>query len=108
VLDNDNPSYSFLLLSANRKKNSDVKAAGRAEGAEDGSIEARELKELTLRAETIVLSACDTARGRIRNGEGVVGLSWATPIAGSLTVVVGHWEVDESRTNELMYDFHKR
>lgn len=41
-------------------------------------------------------------------GEEIVGLSWATLLAGRPTVVVGHWKVDESGTGVMMYDFHKR
>lgn len=108
VLDDDNPMYSFLLLSSAAKKGKGLKAGGEPDGNEDGFLEAWELMELQLKTELIVLSACDTARGRVRNGEGVVGFSWAALIAGCPTVVVGHWKVDESGTGVMMYDFHKR
>lgn len=108
ILDNDNPMYSFLLLSSSAKKSKAQKADVEGDGAEDGFLEAWELMELRLRAEMIVLSACDTGRGRVRNGEGVIGFSWAALIAGCPTVVVGQWQVDEAGTDRLMYDFHKR
>jgi CHAT domain-containing protein len=56
----------------------------------------------------MILSSCDTARGEVRKGEGIVGFSWAALLAGCPTVIVGQWEVDETATSELMYDFHKR
>jgi CHAT domain-containing protein/tetratricopeptide (TPR) repeat protein len=108
VIDNDNPMYSFLLLYAAPARGNDSRVEEEYVGTEDGFLEAWELMDLNLKAEMIVLSSCDTARGKVRNGEGIVGFSWAALIAGSPTAVVGQWEVDETSTNEMMYDFHKR
>jgi CHAT domain-containing protein len=63
---------------------------------------------LELNAELVVLSACDTARGRIGAGEGVIGLSWAFFVAGSSTMVVSQWGVESAGTTELMLSFHRR
>ena len=54
--DGDKPLYSHVLLSA--------------DADDDGLIEAREIAALNLRAEMVVLSACETARGREIDGEG--------------------------------------
>ena len=54
-------------------------------GGADGKLEGHELINLQLGAELVVLSACETARGRINTGEGVVGLSWALFAAGAST-----------------------
>lgn len=75
--------------------------------AEDGMLEAWEIMDLKLDADLIVLSACETARGRVDNGEGVMGLSWALFTAGVPASVVSQWTVDEGATSELMYLFHK-
>lgn len=107
VFDNENPIYSFLALSpsggAKSSQISDVPT-----GVEDGFLEVWELMDLQLKAELMILSSCDTARGEVRKGEGIVGFSWAALLAGCPTVIVGQWEVDETATSELMYDFHKR
>lgn len=58
-------------------------------------------------ADLVVLSACDTARGRIGAGEGVVGLSWAILLAGSASTVVSQWQVDADSTSSLMIGFHR-
>jgi CHAT domain-containing protein len=55
----------------------------------------------------VVLSACETARGRVGAGEGVIGLSWALFVAGSPTTVVSQWKVDSAGTSQLMLAFHK-
>ena len=97
VLNDSSPLYSYLLL------------ASAAEGdRNDGLLEARELLRLDLRASLAVLSACDTARGRVAAGEGVVGFSWALFVAGVPTVVVSQWKVDSASTSELMVEFHRR
>jgi len=75
--------------------------------SKDGFLEAWEIMDLELNAQLVVLSACETARGRVRNGEGLVGLSWSVFIAGSPTTVVSQWKVAEQATNELMYSFHE-
>ena len=62
---------------------------------------------LDLNADLVVLSACDTARGRIGAGEGVIGLSWAFFVAGSPTTVVSQWSVESTSTTELMLQFHR-
>jgi CHAT domain-containing protein len=108
VLDNDNPMYSFLLLSQSVMGAEDAGAGGGEIGVQDGFLEAWELMDLQLKAEMIVLSSCDTARGEALKGEGIVGFSWAALVAGCPTVVVGQWQVDESATSELMYGFHQR
>src|SRR5262249_44773243 len=70
-------------------------------------LEAWELMNLKLNADLVVLSACDTARGRISRGEGVVGLAWAVFVAGCPSTVVSQWKVDADATTALMIAFHK-
>src|SRR4029450_4853994 len=80
-----------------------------AEGGpnDDGLLEAWELMQLDLKAELAVLSACETARGRIGAGEGVIGFSWAMFIAGIPSTVVSQWKVDSASTRDLMVNFHR-
>jgi CHAT domain-containing protein len=96
VLDDRNPMYSRVMLA--RKEDGKL---------EDGQLEAWELMKFDLNAEMVVLSACQTARGRIGAGEGMIGMSWALFVAGSPTVVVSQWKVDSDRTMELMIQFHQ-
>jgi CHAT domain-containing protein len=70
-------------------------------------LEAWEMLDLHLRAELVVLSACETGRGRIARGEGIVGMTWAMLVAGSRSVVVSQWKVESSSTTELMTGFHR-
>ena len=96
ILDDANPMYSQIVLSQYE------------EGAkEDGLLEAWEIMKLNLKADLVVLSACDTARGRIGAGEGVIGLTWALFVAGSPTTVVSQWKVESASTTRLMLEFHR-
>lgn len=95
VLDDRNALYSRLVFSP-------PVAPG-----EDGLLEAREIMRLDLDARLAVLSACETARGRVGAGEGMIGLSWALFVAGVPTTVVSQWSVDSASTAELMIEFHR-
>lgn len=94
VLDDHNALSSRLVLSPSGEK-------------EDGLLEAREIMRLDLGADMAVLSACETARGRVGEGEGLIGMSWALFVAGVPTSVVSQWKVDSQSTSELMIDFHR-
>lgn len=72
---------------------------------EDGLLTAAEIYDMNLNAELVVLSACDTGRGRI-TGDGVVGLSRAFISAGTPSVVVSLWSVPDAPTADLMVAFY--
>ena len=74
---------------------------------EDGTLEAWEIMNLNIDADVVVLSACETARGRVGAGEGVIGLTWALFVAGSPTTVASQWKVEVQSTTELMVEFHR-
>jgi CHAT domain-containing protein len=64
--------------------------------------------QMDLRADLVVLSACETARGRFGAGEGVIGLSWAMFVAGAPATVVSQWQVESASTRDLMLNFHRQ
>jgi CHAT domain-containing protein/tetratricopeptide (TPR) repeat protein len=95
ILDDQSPLYSRLLFSQSTSAN------------EDGVLEAREIMRLDLDADLAVLSACETGRGRVGDGEGLIGISWAFFVAGCPTSVVSQWKVSSASTTELMIEFHR-
>jgi CHAT domain-containing protein len=96
ILNAASPMYSHLLLSRSDSA-----------GDEDGLLEAWEIMKMDLNADLVVLSACESGRGRVSAGEGVIGLNWALFVAGCPTSVVSLWKVDEASTTELMIEFHR-
>ncbi len=77
-------------------------------GSEDGILTAQEIAVLDLTgADWVVLSACETGVGRIRTGEGVMGLRRAFQIAGAHALVMSLWAVDDEAASDWMESFYR-
>jgi CHAT domain-containing protein len=74
---------------------------------DDGYLTVNDILDLKLNADLVVLSACDTGRGEI-SGDGVVGLSRALMTAGSRSLIVSLWSVNDRSTSELMQEFYRQ
>ncbi|BDA71623.1 TPR repeat-containing protein [Calothrix sp. PCC 7716] len=86
--------------------NSSIALAPSSNNSGDGLLTAGEILDLKLNAELVVLSACDTGRGKI-TGDGVIGLSRALISAGAPSVLVSLWSVPDAPTSLLMTEFYK-
>src|SRR5262245_4592338 len=74
---------------------------------EDGVLTALEAAQLNLwGTKLVVLSACDTGRGEVKNGDGVYGLRRALALAGSESQVMSLWQVADKATRELMVGYY--
>lgn len=72
-----------------------------------GLLTASEILNLRLSSKLVVLSACDTGRGKI-TGDGVIGLARSFIAAGTASVLVSLWAVPDAPTAELMQVFYQQ
>ncbi|MBD1837226.1 tetratricopeptide repeat protein [Coleofasciculus sp. FACHB-501] len=75
-------------------------------GKDDGFLTASEILNLKLNAELVVLSACDTGRGKV-TGDGVIGLSRSLITAGVPSVIVTLWAIPDNPSALLMTEFYR-
>jgi CHAT domain-containing protein len=70
---------------------------------EDGILTALEVTALDLHGTALVtLSACDTAVGAVRPGDGVYGMARAFQLAGVRSLLATLWQVEDNGTRELV------
>jgi CHAT domain-containing protein/Tfp pilus assembly protein PilF len=82
--------------------------AGANEHRDDGILTALEVTGLNLwGTKLVVLSACDTGVGEVKNGDGVHGLRRALVLAGSESQVMSLWAVSDKATRELMVSYYR-
>jgi CHAT domain-containing protein len=88
VFRNDNPLFSWMRLA-------------------DGDLTVHELGELRLpNAPLVVLSACETGRGKARGG-GLVGMGRGFLLAGASGLVVSLWKMNDQACAQWMVDFYR-
>lgn len=92
----------LALAGANQLKNDST-------NQEDGILTALETADLDLwGTKLVVLSACQTGIGDVKDGDGVYGLRRALVLAGSESQVMSLWSVSDLATRNLMIDYYRR
>lgn len=82
---------------------------GGTDPSDDGILTALELSSLDLEGTKLAaLSACDTARGKRIDAEGVYGLRRALVLAGAEAELSTLWKVDDRAALELMEPYYQR
>jgi CHAT domain-containing protein len=98
ILNDEHPELSGIVTSL-------VDEKGRTQ---DGFLRAQDVYALRVTADLVVLSACETALGKVLRGEGITGLVHAFLHGGAQTVVASKWRVEDVATQELMAEFYRR
>jgi CHAT domain-containing protein len=75
--------------------------------AQNGFVRLYDVYNMNLKAELVVLSACQTALGKDIKGEGLVGLTRAFMYAGATRIVASLWKTDDRSTAILMTRFYE-
>jgi CHAT domain-containing protein/Tfp pilus assembly protein PilF len=95
LIDEERPQFSALVLGTESGK------------SEDGYLTMREIFDLKLNSDLVVLSACNTGLGKQVRGEGVTSLTRAFLLAGTPRVVVSLWSVYDRSSADLMTAFYQ-
>jgi tetratricopeptide (TPR) repeat protein len=91
-IDPDHPQLSAMLLARGER--------------DDGQLTALDVLRLEVPADLVVLSGCETGRGKLYRSEGIIGLTRAFLASGAPTVLVSLWKVDDEPTRALMTRFY--
>lgn len=76
-------------------------------GDGDGKLDAAEVLGLEIKADMVVLSACQTGLGKVTGGDDVIGLNRAFFYAGTHTVIASLWRVSDVSTAVLIKSFYR-
>ena len=93
-----------VIDSANTDRSAVLLASGT--GHEDGLLQSREIADLQLDRQLVVLSACQSATGSQVRGEGVLGLARSFFAAGARTVIGSLWPVRDDYARAFFEPFY--
>ncbi len=93
LVNDADPMYSKMIFSPNR------------DSGEDGQLNTYEIYSLTIPAKMVVLSSCNTGSGKFNSGEGVMSLARGFMYAGSKSVVMALWEVEDRTGTGIVRGF---
>ena len=94
IIDDQKPARSAIILST------------KGDAGEDGFVQMREIYNLRLNADLVILSACQTGRGQYIRGEGIESLNRAFFYAGASAVLTSLWSINDQATAQLMARFY--
>jgi len=95
LIDDQHPLFSKMIFSSSPVN------------AEDGMLNTYEVYSVTLNAMMVVLSSCNTGNGILATGEGILSLARGFLYAGSRSVVMSMWAVDDNSAAEVMRSFYR-
>lgn len=108
----ESPSYKIIHLATHGKANDEegdyaYLAFSKSDKAlENEKLFNRDLYNIRLNADLVVLSACETGIGELKRGEGIISLARGFSFAGAKSIVTTLWSVNDKGTKELMENFY--
>lgn len=108
------PNYAYLHLASHAQmndENGDYSFISFAQTSDtvqqENLLFVRELYNVPLKAEMVVLSACETALGELQEGEGIISLARAFAYAGANSIITTLWQVSDQKSAELVTAFYQ-
>lgn len=108
------PNYRYLHIASHGKmndENADLSYIAFSQLGDSTNQEEllylRELYDLDIPADMVVLSACETGIGELQNGEGIISLARGFSYAGAKSIITSLWNVNDQKTANLMVDFYQ-
>lgn len=105
-------NYQILHLSTHGKANDNIGdysylAFSAPKGEADNELlYVRDLYSLTLNADMVVLSACETGIGELKKGEGIISLANGFSYAGAKSIITTLWSVNDAQTKDIIVRFY--
>ncbi len=112
IINNIHPELSGLVfindnnVSKDKEPDNKTKQSWKLEQNTDGILYAKEIFDLDLNAELVVLSACETGIGKLEKGEGVISLTRGFLYNRVPNVVFSLWKINDKNACDLMTDFY--
>ncbi|MFK8104135.1 MAG: CHAT domain-containing protein [Saprospiraceae bacterium] len=91
----DENNYSYLAFSTPK------------DTMENELLHVKDLYNLKLNADMVVLSACETGLGKLQKGEGITSLARGFSYAGAKSIITTLWSVNDQKTADLMEQFYR-
>lgn len=95
LINDRDPAYSKMIFSASGK------------GRDDGMLNTYEVYAVPVNAMMVVLSSCNTGVGKLVSGEGILSLARGFLYAGSRSVVMSMWAVEDKSASQVVGSFYK-
>ena len=109
------PNYRYLHLSSHARMNDwkpEYSYVSFTQPLDDSLDKTKilyvdDLYNVPLNADMVVLSACETAAGKLSRGEGIISLARAFSYAGARSIITTLWRVNDQKSADLMIDFYE-
>jgi CHAT domain-containing protein/tetratricopeptide (TPR) repeat protein len=95
LVDDAHPAFSKMIFSSP------------VNSPEDGMLNTYEVYNIPVNAMMVVLSSCNTGTGKLVTGEGILSLARGFLFAGSRSVVMSMWAVEDFSSSEVIKSFYR-